>query len=174
MIKLVFAGDLITGFERSQVVSQLAKLLKRDEQQISRMLFGGKAVVVKRVATNKEAYRWRKAFADVGAVLMVSAGDREAADTAPGAAEYSAEQGLTKDREPSIAVADSLCENQADRNDSGVTGAVAEEPTLATEASRSPGIRRRNKAYVLLGGLVLAAIALTVLVLRLSRPLWQG
>jgi hypothetical protein len=170
MIKLVFAGDLITGFERNQVVSQLAQLLKRDETQIRRMLFNGKAVVVKKVTTDTEANQWRKAFADAGAVLMVSAGDREPADTAPEAAEDSASKSL----EPDITVADSLSENQADRNDSGITGALAEEPTLASEASRSPGIRRRNKAYVLLGGLVLVAIALTVLVLWLSRPLWQG
>lgn len=175
MIKLVFAGDVITGFERSQVISQLAKLLKRDETQIRRMLFSGKAVVVKKVATDEEAYKWRKAFANAGAVLMVSAGDQEPADTAPDdesvAAGHSPKPAAV---EPGIAVDESLDENAADANDSAVTGAVAEEPTLASEASRSPGIRRRNKVYVLLGALVLVAIALTVFVLWISRPLWQG
>ncbi|WP_339897005.1 hypothetical protein [uncultured Gilvimarinus sp.] len=179
MIKLVFAGDLITGFDRPQVVGQLAKLLKRDEAQIQRMLFSGKPVVVKRVATDEEAYKWRKAFAGAGAVLMVSAGTEEpAGDSASPTPESQALQGRERADEAAtqsdMTLAESLEENSADTNDSAVTGAYAEEPTLASEASRSPGIRRRNKVYVLLGALVLVAIVLLVFVLWLTRPLWQG
>ncbi|WP_041523103.1 hypothetical protein [Gilvimarinus agarilyticus] len=178
MIKLVFAGDLITGFDRPQVIRQLAKLLKRDEAQIQRMLFSGKPVVVKKVATDEEAYKWRKAFANAGAVLMISANAEEPADggvsPATSADDEAGRDSEQAEAEADIAVAESLEENTADNNDSAVTGAYAEEPTLASEASRSPGIRRRNKVYVLLGALVLVAIALLVFVLWITRPLWQG
>ncbi|WP_049721524.1 hypothetical protein [Gilvimarinus polysaccharolyticus] len=182
MIKLIFAGELITGFERAQVVSQLAKLLKRDEDQILRMLFCGKAVVVKKVTTEQDAYKWRKAFATAGAVLMVSDAADEPAnlsrddDTDTGAdtgAETGSHEAPADSQLESSDTAQQLDEDVADADDSGVTGAITEEPSLASEASRSPGVRRRNRAFIVMGLLVLIAIAITVFVLWLTRPLWQ-
>jgi|GEM_PF-1336983 len=163
MIKLVFAGDLITGFGRAQVVRQLAVLLQRDEAHIIEALFNGTPVIVKKVSSTEEAYQWRKDFAAAGAVLMIANTAKNSTDAPQ---QHTPEATLTLDEQ--------LEENVYEASDSGVTGALTEEPTLASEASRVPGVRRRNQAYILMGVLVLGAIVVIVSVLWLSRPLWQS
>ena len=155
MFRLVFAGELVTGFDEESVVRNLAKLLKRDEQKIRTQLFAGSPVTIKKVETQEQALKWRKAFANAGAVLVVlSLGDTPPANPTVSAPEKGA------------------VEPGPDRNNPQAT--TYEEPTLSSEAERSPGVRKRNKVYVLLGAVVLAAVAAIVLVLWSTKGLWQG
>lgn len=77
MWKLMFAGDVVTGYRRDQVVHNLAQLLQRDEEAVARELFGGKPVCVEQVASEEEAVKWRREFADRGALLMMLAQDED-------------------------------------------------------------------------------------------------
>lgn len=155
MFRLVFAGELVTGFDEASVVRNLAKLLKRDEQKIRTQLFAGSPVTIKKVETQEQALKWRKAFANAGAVLVVlSLGDTPPANPTVSAPEKSA------------------AETGPDRNNPQAT--TYEEPTLSSEAERSPGVRKRNKVYVLMGAVALAVVAAIVLVLWSTKGLWQG
>ncbi|MCP8898621.1 hypothetical protein [Gilvimarinus xylanilyticus] len=155
MFRLVFAGELVTGYDEQSVVRNLAKLLKRDEQKIRTQLFAGSPVTIKKVETQEQALKWRKAFANAGAILVVlSLGDTPPAN-------------------PTVSAPwDDKAESGPDRNNPQAT--TYEEPTLSSEAERSPGVRKRNKVYVLLGAVALAVVAAIVLVLWSTKGLWQG
>ncbi|WP_020209180.1 hypothetical protein [Gilvimarinus chinensis] len=169
MFRLVFAGELITGFTQGTVERNLAKLLKQNEQTIRQRLFNGEPVTVKKVETQADALKWRKAFANAGAVLVVlSLGDTPPANPAvtdtsdkPEALGSSEERTGGRDKEQG-----------ADRHDPQATS--YEEPTLESEAERSPGVRMHNKVYVLLGAAALVFIAVVVLLLWSTKGLWQG
>lgn len=71
MWKLMFSGDLVTGYRRAQVVHNLAQLLERDEQEVDSHLFSGKPICVAQVESEADAVKWRRDFADRGALLTV-------------------------------------------------------------------------------------------------------
>lgn len=50
---------------------------------------------------------------------------------------------------------------------------ITEEPSLGSLAAQVPSARRRTRGYAWMGLLTLGLIALVVMVLSLSRPLWQ-
>lgn len=75
MWKLVFAGDLVTGFEHQEAIDNLAKLLKLQPEEVGAQLFSGEPVVFKEVETEDEAQQWRIRFEDAGALLLVMPAD---------------------------------------------------------------------------------------------------
>ncbi|UTF60489.1 hypothetical protein [Gilvimarinus sp. DA14] len=166
MFRLVFAGELLTGFDQESVERNLARLLNQDEQKIRARLFSGEPVTVKKVETQQEAFKWRKGFANAGAVLVVLS----LGDTPPANPVVDERDGTLPD-EP-IGNQGGEEPQQVDIKDPQATS--YEEPTLDSEAKRSPGVRMRNKIYVLLGTAALAFVALVVLVLWSTKGLWQG
>lgn len=77
MWKLMFAGDIVTGFNRQQVIANLAQLLERSPTAVAETLFSGTPVCVEEVETEAEARRWRESFFDRGALLIVLPGDEQ-------------------------------------------------------------------------------------------------
>lgn len=77
MWKLMFAGDLVTGFSKQQVVENLAQRLDRSPKAVAKELFSGTPVCVKEVETEAEAVQWREDFFDRGALLIVLPGDEK-------------------------------------------------------------------------------------------------
>lgn len=71
MWKLMFAGDVVTGYRRAQVVHNLAQLLDKDEETVAKELFSSTPVCVEQVESEEEAVKWRRDFADSGALLMM-------------------------------------------------------------------------------------------------------
>ncbi len=97
MWKLVFTGDLVTGFERQEVVENLAKLLDKTPDQVGEELFVGKPVVLATVETEAEAQQHRRKFVDAGALLMVLPAD----EATPGGSPYAgADPANTRIEEP--------------------------------------------------------------------------
>ncbi|MDO3382229.1 hypothetical protein [Gilvimarinus algae] len=181
MFRLVFAGELITGFDRESVIRNLAKLLKQEEQTVRERLFAGQPVAVKKVDTKEQALKWRKAFANAGAVLIVLKQAGEDASAQESLAKGSPAGHLPAEREPAPSEQPSLSMDSQDASDTPIdvdeddpSATHYEEPTPASEAARSAGIRKRNKVYVLLGAVALALIVVIVLVLWSTKALWQG
>lgn len=83
MWDLVFTGDLVTGYKREDVISNLAKLLDKGPDSIKNELFAGEHVRLRRVASEREARQWRRHFADAGALLMILPADSETAGGLP-------------------------------------------------------------------------------------------
>ncbi len=77
MWKLVFTGDLVTGFERQEAIENLADLLNKEPDEVAEQLFVGQPVVIDTVATEAEANRWRRDFVEAGALLMVLPADEQ-------------------------------------------------------------------------------------------------
>jgi len=71
MYRLMFTGDIATGFQRQEVVERLARLLETSPEVVDRELFTGGPVEFKRLDDKEAAQQWRKDFAEAGAVLMV-------------------------------------------------------------------------------------------------------
>jgi len=71
MYRLMFTGDIATGFRRQEVIERLAKLLDISTDAVERELFTGGPVEFKRLDDKEAAQQWRKDFAEAGAVLMV-------------------------------------------------------------------------------------------------------
>ncbi|MDQ2075176.1 hypothetical protein [Marinimicrobium sp. ABcell2] len=71
MWNLVFCGDLVTGFQRQEVVENLASLLRESRETVAEELFTGTAVTFRQVDSEQEAQQWRTDFARAGALLMV-------------------------------------------------------------------------------------------------------
>lgn len=133
MYRLMFTGDLVTGFQRQEVIANLAKRLDQDPDQVRRAFFTGSPVEFKTVAEKREADQWRREFADDGALLIVLPGDEDT----PGGSRYAG----------------------ADPANTNI-----EEPTLSSVTARLDAVRRRNVAFMKLGGIA-ALIALAVVVL---------
>jgi hypothetical protein len=70
--KLVFNGKVLPDHHPAVVRGRLQKLLKTTDEQ-AEMLFSSKPVVVKKLADEATMLRYRKAFANAGAVLEVVA-----------------------------------------------------------------------------------------------------
>jgi uncharacterized Tic20 family protein len=66
-----FAGKIIPGWEIEEVKANLAKLLKADESQLTR-LFSGKRFVIKKNIDQQNAFKINDAFKNAGADLIVS------------------------------------------------------------------------------------------------------
>lgn len=73
----MFTGDLVTGFNRQQVVDNLAKLLNRSSDAINQELFKEAPVCFREVEDEEEANQWRRDFANNGALLIVLPGDEQ-------------------------------------------------------------------------------------------------
>ncbi|HEY7886573.1 MAG TPA: hypothetical protein VIC08_16610 [Cellvibrionaceae bacterium] len=71
MYTLIFTGELITGFRRDAVITNVAALIQEPEAVVRRDMFGVDKVVIKRVDDWGDALNWRQAFAGAGAVLVV-------------------------------------------------------------------------------------------------------
>ena len=71
MYRLMFTGDIATGFRRQEVVERLARLLGISAEEVEEKLFTGAPVEFKCLEDKETAQQWRKDFADAGAVLMV-------------------------------------------------------------------------------------------------------
>lgn len=84
MYRLMFTGDLITGFQRQETLDKLASLLETSPDQVRETLFTGQPVEFKQVDDKAEADQWRRNFADAGAVLIVLPGDEDT----PGGSRY--------------------------------------------------------------------------------------
>jgi uncharacterized Tic20 family protein len=66
-----FAGKIIPGWEIEEVKSNLAKLLKADENKITR-LFSGNRFVIKKNIDQQNAFKINAAFKDAGADLILT------------------------------------------------------------------------------------------------------
>ena len=66
-----FSGRIIPGWELEEVKSNLAKLLKADEQTIYK-LFSGKRMVIKKNVDHQTALKINTVFKDAGADCMIS------------------------------------------------------------------------------------------------------
>lgn len=122
MYKLMFTGDLVTGFRRQEVIERLSKLLDISIDEVEDRFFTHSPVEFKAVEQESEAKHWRRKFADAGALLIVLPGDEDT----PGGSRYAG----------------------ADPANTHV-----EEPTMASITARLPAIRRRNRAFMALGGI---------------------
>ncbi len=132
MYRLMFTGELVTGFQRQEVIDNLARRLETSPDKIRETLFTGSPIEVKTVDDKAEADQWRRGFADDGALLIVLPGDEDT----PGGSRYAG----------------------ADPANTNV-----EEPSIASVTARLPAVRRRNAAFMKLGGIA-ALIALVIIV----------
>ncbi len=124
MWNLMFTGDLVTGFNRPQVTDNLARLVNKAPEWISRNWFSGEPVLIETVSSEADAIQWRRDFARAGALLqVVPVGEEEA-----GISRYAGQHPLNF---------------------------RTEEPTLASVKARLPANRRRNQAFMILGGFAL-------------------
>lgn len=137
MWKLMFTGDLITGFNRPQVIDNLAELLGKNPEAVANELFKNAPVCVKEVESEEEAGKWRRRFADRGALLVA----------------------LPED-ESSLLGSRFVGANPRNVN-------VA-EPTIASVLARSPALRRRNQAFMLLGLIALMIAVVLAVVLTIG------
>lgn len=71
MYKLIFRGELVSGYVRADVVSKLAALLKQPPERIEKLFLGNQERIIKRVDTHAQAQQWVAAFARAGAVLVM-------------------------------------------------------------------------------------------------------
>lgn len=137
MYRLMFTGDLVTGFQRQEVIDKLAKRLEQSPDEVRESLFTGEPVEVKTVENKSDADHWRREFADAGALLIILPGDEDT----PGGSRY--------------AGADPASTN-------------IEEPTPASVTARLAAVRRRNMAFMKLGGFALLLALVIILVSWLS------
>lgn len=99
MYKLMFTGDLVTGFQRQEVIGRLAKLLEISTDEVQDRFFTYSPVEFKQVEDESEAKHWRREFADAGALLIVLPGDEET----PGGSRYAgADPANTHVEEPTL------------------------------------------------------------------------
>lgn len=138
MYRLMFTGDLVTGFQRHEAIDQLAKLLERSPDEVRDTLFTGEPVEFRTVDDKAEADQWRRNFADAGALLIILPGDEDT----PGGSRY--------------AGADPASTN-------------IEEPTPSSVTARLPAVRRRNVAFMILGGIALLLAVLIIIGAFLGR-----
>lgn len=96
----MYTGDLITGFNRQQVVENLAQFLNKSSDAVTKDLFQSTPACFKEVETEAEANEWRRGFADQGAVLIVLPGDE---DTPLGSRYAGADPANVNVAEPTIA-----------------------------------------------------------------------
>lgn len=100
MYKLWFTGDLVTGFQRQEVIANLATLTESSPEKIRGRFFTGSPVEFMTLDDKTEAQRWRKAFAEAGALLIVL----PASETTPGGSRYAgADPANTDVEEPTLA-----------------------------------------------------------------------
>lgn len=100
MYKLMFTGDLVTGFQRQEVIDRLSKLLDVSTDEVEDRFFTHSPVEFKAVEEEREAKHWRRQFADAGALLMVLPGDEDT----PGGSRYAgADPANTQVEEPTMA-----------------------------------------------------------------------
>lgn len=81
--KLIFKGELKDGRDQADVVSALAKLLKKSPALIHQRLFTGQPVPIRRVGTREQAQRYVAAFDRAGAVLHIAAEPEFDAESPP-------------------------------------------------------------------------------------------
>ncbi len=133
MWNLMFTGDLVTGFNRPDVIDNLANLVHKSPEWISRNWFSGSPVKIETVSTEQDATRWRRDFADAGALLLVVPVDEEHAGISRYAGQHPA-------------------------------NIRTEEPTMASVTARIPAIRRRNHAFMILGGFALLFVLIFAII----------
>ena len=71
MFKLIFRGELVSGYVKADVVIKLAALLKQSPERIEKLFAGSHEKIIKRVDTLAKAQQWVMAFARAGAVLVI-------------------------------------------------------------------------------------------------------
>lgn len=96
----MFTGDLATGYTRPEVVANLARLSGQSPDWIARHWFSGKPVRIETVASEQDAARWRRDFADAGALLLIVPADESAVDGSHYVAGYSTS---ARTEEPTLA-----------------------------------------------------------------------
>lgn len=133
MYRLMFTGDLVTGFRRQEVIDNLARRLEMSADDVYETLFANPPIEFKTVDEKTEADQWRRSFADDGALLIVLPGDEDT----PGGSRYAG----------------------ADPANTNV-----EEPTIASVTARLPAVRRRNAAFMKLGGIALVLALIIILI----------
>ena len=69
--RLVFAGELLHGTDRTKCVQMLSKLVHETPERLAVKLFGGRHVVVKQTDDEKVVRTFVKAFKKAGAVLLI-------------------------------------------------------------------------------------------------------
>jgi hypothetical protein len=72
MHKLIFRGELVSGYVKADVISKLAALLKQPPERIETLFLGNQEKIIKRVDAQAKAQQWVAAFARAGAVLAVA------------------------------------------------------------------------------------------------------
>lgn len=174
MLKLVFTGVLLPGFERDQVIDNLAQLLEQSPANIRARLFAGHKVEIKRVADDATADRWCQGFARAGAVLNVVP---EEGDTGA-----DAEQSPTRSEAKPRPVEEDRRVRQAE----AATEAAASPPGAPTSSpeyaesdnfSANPNKQRgrsRRRDPLLAGVILLLVLAFIAAGLWYARPLWQS
>lgn len=158
MLKLVFSGEIIQGFERDQVIEKLALLLKQTPDTINKNLFAGRPVVVKRVESDVIADKWIKTFAKAGALLQaMPVSEEQIIDSAPVNAPLDEVAGKNL---------------QASIQTPLVVGAKTD--TSHSAAPKRGLSRRRQKVFLVLGVVCFVVIAALISMLWITRPLWQS
>lgn len=136
--RLMFTGDVVTGFQRHEVIDRLASVLKQSPDEVRDTLFVGEPVEFKTVEAKSDADYWRRTFADAGALLIILPGDEDT----PGGSRY--------------AGADPASTN-------------IEEPSPASVTARMGAVRRRNAAFMKLGGIAMV-LAFVIIVIAWLLP----
>lgn len=136
--RLMFTGDVVTGFQRHEVIDRLASLLEQSPDEVRETLFTGEPVEFKTVESKSDADHWRRQFADAGALLIILPGDEDT----PGGSRY--------------AGADPASTN-------------IEEPSPSSVTARLDAVRRRNVAFMKMGGIALV-LAFVIIVIAWLFP----
>ncbi len=136
--RLMFTGDVVTGFQRHEVIDRLASLLEQSPDEVRETLFTGEPVEFKTVESKSDADHWRRRFADAGALLIILPGDEDT----PGGSRY--------------AGADPASTN-------------IEEPSPSSVTARLDAVRRRNVAFMKMGGIALV-LAFVIIVIAWLFP----
>ncbi|WP_347331016.1 hypothetical protein [Marinimicrobium locisalis] len=136
--RLMFTGDIVTGFQRQEVIDNLASLLKQSPEEVRETLFPGEPVEFKTVESKSDADHWRRQFAEAGALLIILPGDEDT----PGGSRYAG---------------------------ADPAGTNIEEPSPSSVTARLDAVRRRNVAFMKLGGVALL-VALVIIVVAWLLP----
>ncbi len=79
---VVFSGNVLDGFDVTQVKARMASLIRADEEKIA-TLFSGKTIVMKRSTNKDEAYKVMSALKAVGADARIRLIKEEPEDIKP-------------------------------------------------------------------------------------------
>ncbi len=89
--KVVFKGHLLPGFNKQQVVENIARLTKLPAEKIDQKFFSGKVVIIRRAHEQSYAQKLQQLFTDAGIEVVILKDESRQSDIASAASGADAE-----------------------------------------------------------------------------------